>query len=56
MHYGKECLALERMVCLTHLQNAASVKIIEKLGMWYSGPVILNGRKLQQYLWEKSMT
>jgi RimJ/RimL family protein N-acetyltransferase len=41
MNYGKEVLGLQRIVAITSLENEASIKLLEKLGMRFEGLIKL---------------
>ena len=49
LRYGFEHLRLERIIGLVHRGNAASIRVIEKLGMVCTGVVTYRGEETLKY-------
>ena len=54
MNYGKEVLGLRRIVAITSLDNEASIKLLEKLGLKFEGMIRLGDDELEVRLFGKS--
>ncbi|MGA5687602.1 GNAT family N-acetyltransferase [Cytobacillus pseudoceanisediminis] len=49
LKYGHEQLALKRILAITSLDNHASSRLLEKIGMNYEGTIILDKEKLKLF-------
>jgi len=47
--FGFEALGLDRIVAVTHTENRASIRVMEKLGMRYEGQVFAYGKESVKY-------
>lgn len=56
IRFGRETLGLNRIAGIVSPGNRASIRLLEKLGMRYVGPVVLpnNSEEVSLYRWEKA--
>lgn len=50
MELGIKKFKFPRIVCIAYPENKASIRIIEKIGMEFEKNIILNNRKVVQYV------
>lgn len=50
LDYGVRSIGLRRIVCQAYTENRASIRVIEKLGIPFDGPGLLNGRPTLRYV------
>ncbi|MBY6050214.1 GNAT family N-acetyltransferase [Cytobacillus firmus] len=53
LKYGHEQLDMERILAITSLDNHASSRLLEKIGMKYEGTIILDKEELKLFASEK---
>ena len=53
LKYGHEQLDMERILAITSLDNRASSRLLEKIGMKYEGTIILDKEELKLFASEK---
>ncbi|MEK3854971.1 GNAT family N-acetyltransferase [Cytobacillus sp. FSL H8-0458] len=53
LKYGHEQLDLKRILAITSLENHASSRLLEKIGMKYEGTIILDKEELKLFASEK---
>ena len=51
--YGFDTLGLERIVAVTHPENVASQRVLEKAGLRFQGMSLYNGERVRKYAIER---
>lgn len=49
LQYAEEALEFEEISCMIHRDNAASIRLAEKLGFHWERTVLLQGKKMEKY-------